>query len=187
MVLAVMEATDLINVLAILLSPVIAVLVTIWMQDRREKRGRMYWVFATVVANRHQKLDATVVQALNSIDVVFTDHPKVRQLWKEYMDITEQDVTQPNMLKRLDDKYVELTDAMARVLGYGGKVSQLEMGKAYLPTGLGNQVVQSQELLTQALAVFKGEQPLVVAAYQPDQPEQHKGPNAAPKEEPDSE
>lgn len=165
-----MEIKDLINLLAILLSPIIAVLVTIWMQDRREKRGRMHWVLATVVANRHQKVAVEVVQALNSIDIVFTNNVEVRRLWKEYMDITEQNFEQPNIYKKLDDEYVELIDAMAKALGYGGKVSQIEIGKAYSPTGLGDQALQTQELLRHALRVFKGEQALMVAAHQSEQP-----------------
>jgi hypothetical protein len=35
------------NVLALLLSPLIAVQVTVWLQKRREERQRKLWVFKT--------------------------------------------------------------------------------------------------------------------------------------------
>ena len=56
---------------AILLSPVIAVLITVWLQNRKERRATKLWVFNTLIATRHDPIKDENVRALNMVDVVF--------------------------------------------------------------------------------------------------------------------
>ncbi len=158
---------DVLTVVAIVLSPLVAVLVSMWLQDRKEKRHRQYWVFATIVSNRHQKTTADVVQALNTIDIAFANDRTVRELWKDYLEIAELDMSKASAAKRLEDKYVEMIHAMGRSLGLGDQVSQLQMSQIYFPVGLGNQLLQGQDIMDHALRVLKGEQALLVAVAPP--------------------
>ena len=65
-----------VNIIAVLLSPVIAVLVTVYLQNRREKRSQKLWIFNTLIGTRHSPLIEENVRALNMIDVVFMTAPK---------------------------------------------------------------------------------------------------------------
>ena len=78
---------DVINILAILISPIIAVLISIWVQNRKEKRQNKMNIFTTLMATRHSSIIDESVRALNMIDVVFYDKHLVRQLWREYFDM----------------------------------------------------------------------------------------------------
>ncbi len=75
------------TIIAILLSPVTAVLISIWVQDRREKRQQKKFIFSSLMSTRHQIVSDEIVRALNMIDVVFHDKEKVRKLWHEYYDM----------------------------------------------------------------------------------------------------
>jgi len=74
-----------ISILAILLSPVIAVGVTLWFQRRKDRRDAKLWILNTLMQTRHHgPASDEKVRAFNMIDVVFRKSPKVRELWHEY-------------------------------------------------------------------------------------------------------
>ena len=73
-----------VNIIAILLSPLIAVLVTVMLQARNEQNSRRLWIFNTLIATRHSPLIDEAVRALNMIDVAFYHSKRVRQIWHEY-------------------------------------------------------------------------------------------------------
>lgn len=75
------------EIVAVLLSPIIAVVVTLWYQSRKEKRDTKRWLFGTLIATRHSPLTEESVRALNMIDVVFFNSQPVRKLWREYFDM----------------------------------------------------------------------------------------------------
>lgn len=75
------------SLLAILLSPVVAVLVSLYIQHRKERKATKLWIFNTLIATRHAPMTDERVRALNMVDVVFHDAKRVRQLWHEYFDM----------------------------------------------------------------------------------------------------
>lgn len=79
---------QIINIIAVLLSPVVALLISIFIQNRSAKRKSKMEIFNTLLATRHNVyiVDETV-RAFNMIDVVFYDKPKIRSLWREYYSI----------------------------------------------------------------------------------------------------
>lgn len=76
---------DIINIIAITVGPLLAVLITLWWQERKENRDANRRLFLTLMAKR-RTTPPTVewVDALNVIDVVFADVPQAVQLWHEY-------------------------------------------------------------------------------------------------------
>src|SRR5437870_13035707 len=70
------------SLLAILLSPLIAVLVSTYLQNRKERRDQKFFLLATLIANRHNAVGDETIRALNTIDAVFHDAPRVRELWQ---------------------------------------------------------------------------------------------------------
>jgi hypothetical protein len=101
------------TVIAIILGPIVAVGITLWWQRRKEKRDRQLQLFTTFMANRRAALPSYEwANALNLIDVVFADHPKIVDLWHEcYLLFQNQAQTQA-----LGHRYLELLSEMARVL-----------------------------------------------------------------------
>ncbi|MFX6755224.1 DUF6680 family protein, partial [Acinetobacter baumannii] len=62
------EFKDILMIIAVLLSPVIAVQVTRYLDNKKEARERQLWVFKTLMATRALSLSPHHVEALNRID-----------------------------------------------------------------------------------------------------------------------
>jgi hypothetical protein len=154
-------------IVATLFSPLVAVLVTLWLQSRKEKRDAKRWIFTTLIGSRHRPLADETVRALNMIDVTFHDSAKVRRLWREYFDsLGNTGLQSVEGFKQRQVKNLEMISAMAAELGYGKTVSQIDVDRVYYPIGLGKQVDRSEELADELLRVLKGTQGFVLAAKQ---------------------
>jgi Family of unknown function (DUF6680) len=155
------------TLLAILLSPVIAVLVTLWQQTRKEKRDHKRWILQTLMATRHSPITDETVRALNLIDVEFHDASSVRHLWHEYFDILgNEGLNNPSGWSARQKKNLEMLNEMARMLGYGPAVTHLDVDRVYYPQGLGDQQKRAQDISDELLRVLKGSQGLQVAPRQ---------------------
>ena len=126
-----------VNIVAILLSPAIAVLITLYLQKRREKRNQKLWIFNTLIATRHSPVIEENVRALNMIDVVFHDSPRVRQLWHEYFDMLGNEGLNNKLgWSQRQKKNLEMITEMAKVFGYGEAITHLDVDRVYYPVGL---------------------------------------------------
>jgi len=74
-------------------------------------------------------ISSSMAQALNSIDVVFADRPKIKTLWHEYYSLLSQSPGQQR-----DHRWLELLTAMAEDLHYS-HISQTDLDKFYIPQG----------------------------------------------------
>ena len=84
-----MNMSNILTILAILLSPFIAVFVQRLIDIKREKRGQKLWIFRTLMATRGNKISLEHVQALNSIELFFDKSGKEKNIiekWNEYLD-----------------------------------------------------------------------------------------------------
>ncbi len=151
--------TETMNLLAVLFSPVIAVVITLWYQNRKEKRDAKLRLFITLMAQRKSMPPAyDLVNALNLIDVVFQDHDKVLQLWHEYYDLL---CAKPLNLELVDHKYIDMLSEIARVLHYK-KLKQTDIDKFYSPVAHGNQAELNYKTQTELLRVLQNTTALVV-------------------------
>lgn len=127
-----MDAADVINILAVLVSPVVAVLITLWHQTRKEDRDRKDRLFTVLMINRKAfPPTQEFVGALNLIDLVFADVKPVTRLWHEYYGMLASAKTEPEFANR-DNKYLEMLSAMAKHLGYEA-LEQFNIEKFYIP------------------------------------------------------
>lgn len=147
---------------ALALSPLIAVLVSIWIQNRQEKRRFKFGVLYALVANRYALFADERLKALNAIDLIFRDDLAVRKLYKEYLELlSNQGMENKQGYKTRDNKLSELIGAMARTLGYAGKFSEFDFQRAYVPKYFENVAKQNQksaaaiDLLTEVLTAVK--------------------------------
>ena len=123
---------EVINVIAILLSPLIALLISQHIQDKKELNNRQFQIFLSLISSRHAILTEDQIKAYNSIDVIFSDSNNVRRVWKEYFDLLHQKERQAEWTK----KKLELLKEMANVVGYKDSIDHLDLDRIYCPTGM---------------------------------------------------
>ena len=144
------------NLLAVLLSPLVAVLVSMWLQDRKERRQNQLRILGTLIATHHEPLSPDSIRALNVIDLVFHDKPSVRRLWREYFEmVSNEGLNNPQGWAQRNKKNLELITEMAKALGFGKAIGYLDVDRVYLPVGIWTQTQMNQELQAELLRVMK--------------------------------
>jgi hypothetical protein len=112
------------------LSPLLAVLVSILFQRRYSAYDARHQLFMNLMTHRRATVPATEwVNALNCLDVVYSGYPKVLKSWKALYEVL---LVQPLIVESLNTKTVELLDEMAKSLGYKS-LRQLDIQKFYTP------------------------------------------------------
>ena len=117
---AVNHTFDYINIAALLLSPLIAVLITRWLQNRREERDHEYKnkfsVFATVIGERHALgYSRFFITAVNQIPIVFFDNESILDAYDAFI---IEHTNKASMLEVKSQKLNDLIVEMAKELGY---------------------------------------------------------------------
>lgn len=105
-----MDIQNIINIIAIVLSPIIAVLITRYLSIRTDKKKDKMEIFKILMATRYNRCTIEYVRALNSIDVVFYDSKKVRKAWSDYYSVLQNPTPNSNLIF---DKELLLIEAMA--------------------------------------------------------------------------
>ena len=130
-----MQVRIFINIVAIVLSPILAVIITQRLQNRAKKREDKLSIFKTLMANRNFGwVGRDSVYALNIIDIVFSDSKKVREQWAlyyEYMGRPSESIS----TNTANIKRTELLEAIADDLGYKGKITWVTVQNSYTPKG----------------------------------------------------
>src|SRR5260221_3308280 len=77
-----------VTIIAIIVAPIIALRVQRKADQERAAKDRKLWIFKTLMSNRATRWNPICVQALNMIDIEFTDKSEkdVRDAWKELLD-----------------------------------------------------------------------------------------------------
>ncbi|MBL8745079.1 MAG: hypothetical protein JNK58_01845 [Phycisphaerae bacterium] len=145
-----------INIIAILVGPILAVAVTLWYQHRNQEWFVKFDVFKTLVGNRHRPVSDENVQVLNLIDVVYSNQPRVRELWHEYLEMLGNTSLQNSsgyVMRKQKER--ELLFEMARSLGFAKNMSVLDLDRIYMPEGLGRQARLMEDTQIEWLRVLK--------------------------------
>src|SRR6266566_6171649 len=144
------------TLLAIAFSPVIAVLVTVYLQNRKEERAHKLNLLGTLIGTRHNPTGDDSIRALNLIDVVFHDASRVRELWHEYYGmLNNEGLNNPMGWTQRQKKFLEMITEMARVLGYGKAITHLDVDRIYYPVALSEQTRKNAALMDGFLKLFE--------------------------------
>lgn len=129
-----MEIKDWINIVVIVLSPIFAVLITMWLTARNEKRKEKMEAFKQLMISRAVSGTIDYVKTLNSLDVVFADSSKVRAAWKDLFN----EYAKPNIDSySILSKRTKLIETIAKDLGYDDKIAWDEIiANPYVPVWL---------------------------------------------------
>lgn len=149
------------NVIAIALSPLIAVSVTLGYQHWREKRNSKMWVLNTLIGTRSNPLTYEAVRALNMIDITFSKDTDVRRLWREYFEmLNNQGLNNQLGYEQRQRKNLELITEMAAALGYRKEVTHLDVDRVYQPQGIVNTEDRNERVMNELLRVLQNTQGL---------------------------
>ena len=123
---------EILTVIAIALSPFIAVFVSRWIEDWKDLKKQKTFIFLSLVSSRHQNITEEQARIYNSIDVVFSKSSNVRKKWREYYELLHQ----RDRMSEWAKKKLELLKAMADETGYKKAIDHLDLDRVYYPTGL---------------------------------------------------
>ncbi len=160
-------------VAATLLGPIIAVQLTRWLDDRKEKRGRKLRIFKTLMSTRAYTVAPAHVEALNLIDLEFSaDRPKEKPViaaWRAYLDLLgAKGMPAEQWALRRVDLLVELLFHMGNALGYDFDKTQVIKNGTYAPVAHGRVEEELETIRAGLVAVFKGERPFPIVGIVPD-------------------
>src|SRR5690242_7236505 len=85
-----MRLNDWLTLLAILLGPITAVAITLWIEGRRRKRDSQVIVLRQLMATRHLPGDPMYSAAVNLIPVEFNNDRAVMAAYKAYQEAVSQ-------------------------------------------------------------------------------------------------
>jgi len=123
-----------INAVAIVFAPVVALWVGGILQAHSDARKAKLSIFATLIGLRHAPLSVELVQALNQIDAVFVDDPAVREAWTRYLaTLNDQNLNSAIGTSIREDKRRELLLEIVKSLRLAKKISSADLLRTYLP------------------------------------------------------
>jgi len=171
------KVTDIVMIIAVLVGPVIAVQLTRYLDERNEVRGRKLWVYKTLMATRAYNLSPQHVEALNRIDLEFSEsakhEKKVLGYWRQYLDLLGNRNMTPEQwgVKRVE-LLVDLLYQMGLSLGYEHDKTQLKNG-TYSPVAHGRIEEQQEAIRQGVMEVLQGKRvvPMWVTNLHPDAPQ----------------
>lgn len=139
---------DIINIFSVLLSPIIAILISILIQKRQAKTNMKVNIFNTLMNYRYSSINEEMTKMFNMIDIAFYKNKHVRKLWKEYY----ESLCNNNLINnRKDEKRLELIYAMAKDLGYKNEISYLDISRVYNPQAISDKLNREEEIEKQLL------------------------------------
>lgn len=164
-----MHPVDWLTLLAVLLSPLLAVQVTAFIERRRQSRERRLNIFRTLMGTRATGLSPDHVQALNMIDIefywkgkwkIYSDHKaeEVLRAWRIYLDhlSDKKSFTEESWAEKRIDLFIELLHKMAVSLGYDFDKVHIKR-TSYFPQSYGD-MEDDQHIIRKGLvALMKGE------------------------------
>jgi hypothetical protein len=168
-----MTISDVFMIIAVLVAPFFAVFVQKKIETWKSQRDTKLWIFKTLMATRGSTLSPNHVQALNMIDLEFSDRDKkekeVKRIWKEYLDNLAplpkdpdaQKAALPAWSEKNTEYLAELLQAMGVCFGYDFDKVHIKRS-IYSPEGYAKDEFEQRALRFFALEVLSGRKPLSI-------------------------
>lgn len=154
-----MTLESILTIVAIVIGPLLAVQATYWIDVRRERRNRRISIFRTLMATRAANISPAHVEALNSIDLEFTDKKfkPVKLAWKAYLaHLNNKEIAPELWGTKRTELLVDLLHSMGKCLNYDFDKTGIEWG-AYFPIAHGEVENDQVEIRKGLKSLLKGE------------------------------
>ena len=135
---------EIINIIALIIIPVIAVVIGQKLQVCSQKRNDKMKIFNILMTSRIFGWTNESVQAMNLIDVVFADDKAVRKQWKICFDKMCVENPTDTDLSKIKLEREKLLEAMAKSLGYKDIITWDSIQNPYIPKGMTDLMAQQQ-------------------------------------------
>ena len=112
---------ELLTLAGVMLGPIAAVIITLWVDGRRRDREQKVIVLRLLLATRHLPADPGFLTAINLIPVEFNNHPKVIAAYHEFIEATRpklDGVNDQTILLNSGTKLTRLVFAVSQALGF---------------------------------------------------------------------
>lgn len=132
------------NLIAVLLIPVVAVIVGQYLQERVQKRKDKMQIFQCLMTRRITGWAALeAVNAINSIDIIFTDNKEIRNQLGVWKSKCRKDMPSEEQYR----EQCKLLELMANDLGYKDKITWDIIQNPYYPEGLNQQLTMNTQIM----------------------------------------
>ena len=181
---------EIVTVIALFVGPLLAVLISRWMEDIRSKNERRMDIFRTLMRTRRTRLFLDHVSALNMVEIEFRDEPDVLTAWRTYFENLGSE--QPRRVDEMvshdsgneekqirEERYntrimkdrekllATLLHAIAQALNY--KVEALDIFEGgYSPQGWANIEMQQETIRRYVVDLYLGKRALPVFVLNAD-------------------
>ncbi len=160
-----METKDILTIIVVLLSPLIAVQAEKFIERTRSRKNRKVEIFKTLMATRGSRLSIEHVTALNQIDLEFYGNKKYKKVlyaWKEYFDqlCVKFNPEKEEEFKAWNDKAEELLANLLYEMGLplGFSFDKVTIKRnAYSPTGHTKADNENQQIRQLLIKILNGE------------------------------
>lgn len=147
-----MTIVEALTLVALVFGPVIAVIITLKHEDRKDKHAAKERLFVTLMAHRKSvPLSLDWARALNLIDAVYESHPTVVKAWHEFYAVLN---TAPLHDQNLDYRRTALLSEMAKVLGYSA-LQQIDIERFYNATAHTSEGERNYQLQTELISLLQ--------------------------------
>lgn len=171
------EVFAILAILATAFSPIIAIQVSRFLDDRNEKRGRQLEVYRILMTTRGYLLSPAHAEALNRITLEFS--PKIKrelvilQLWEKYLDHLSPSSPDGSdaWATRRRELLVQLLHSMGTYLGYGFSETQIK-NQCYLPSKLTIVEEEQEGIRVMVHELLEGKRTLPIKVSVADAPTQ---------------
>ncbi len=134
-----------VNSIAVIAIPVIAVLLAQKLQDRSERRKDKMQIFKILMTSRIYGWTPDSVHALNIIDFVFVNDKEVRSAWKDLNNKLHVSAPNAQQLKMIEHAQYKLIETIANSLGYKDKITWETIQNPYIPDGMIAQIEMQKQ------------------------------------------
>lgn len=143
-----------VNIIAIIAGPIIAVLITRNLQTRSSKRDDKKTIFRTLMTYRGWNwMNVECVNSLNIIEVVFYDNQNVLAKWKDLFAKYCHGISENSDCQNIITAQCELLEEMAKDLGYSEYIDWDTIQQSYVPNWLRQNLDRQQQFAEMQLSI----------------------------------
>ena len=133
-----------------IISPIIATLITLYISKRNEIRNEKLRILRILMVTRMNRACIDYANALNLIDVVFYNSKKVRQAYKELLEMYYKENVSDN---EANIKNLKLIESIIEDIGYSKKINWNEVSIPYSPKWYFQELEKNEEYKKATISV----------------------------------